>query len=103
MKVMIVTGASSGIGRALALRAARAGYDVVAIARDRARLDALAQRVADEGGRMTTATLDIGEPGAARAIVELTHRSFGRIDVLVNNAGQAAAGPLWAQSDEALQ
>ncbi|MBV8369958.1 MAG: SDR family NAD(P)-dependent oxidoreductase [Candidatus Eremiobacteraeota bacterium] len=103
MSVVVVTGASSGIGRALALRAARAGYDVVAIGRNAAALAALAERAGREGGRIVTAAHDIADPANARAIVELARRTFGRIDVLVNNAGQVAVGPLSAQSDEALR
>jgi short-subunit dehydrogenase len=103
VSVVVVTGASSGIGRALALRAARAGYDVVAIGRNAAALDALAERVRREGGRIVTGAHDVAEPANARTIVDLARRSFGRIDVLVNNAGQVAVGPLAAQSDAALR
>ncbi|HZW54646.1 MAG TPA: SDR family NAD(P)-dependent oxidoreductase [Candidatus Elarobacter sp.] len=103
MSVVVVTGASSGIGRALALRAARAGYDVVAIGRNRAALDTLAARVRAEHARIVTGAFDVAEPGSARAIVALARGAFGRIDVLVNNAGQVAAGPLSEQSDDALR
>jgi short-subunit dehydrogenase len=103
MSVLVVTGASSGIGRALALRAGRAGYDVVAIGRNAAALDALAERVRREHARIVTGAHDVALPGSARAIVELARRAFGRIDVLVNNAGHVAVGPLSEQSDEALQ
>jgi short-subunit dehydrogenase len=103
MSVLLVTGASSGIGRALALRAGRAGYDVVAIGRNAAALDALAERVRREHARIVTGAFDVARPGSARAIAELARSAFGRIDVLVNNAGQVAAGPLSQQSDEALQ
>jgi short-subunit dehydrogenase len=103
MSVIVVTGASSGIGRALALRAARAGYDVVAIGRNQIALDALAERVRADGGRIATASLDVANPVSARAIVALAQREFGRLDVLVNNAGHVAVGPLAEQSDAALQ
>ncbi|HYW52906.1 MAG TPA: SDR family NAD(P)-dependent oxidoreductase [Dongiaceae bacterium] len=103
MSVVVVTGASSGIGRALALRAARAGYDVVAIGRNAAALDAVAQRVRDEPGRMITAVFDVSDPANALAIVDLAREKFGRIDVLVNNAGQVAVGALSQQSDDALR
>jgi short-subunit dehydrogenase len=103
MSVIVVTGASSGIGRALALRAARAGYDVVAIGRNRDALGTLAARIGAEHGRVVTGAFDVAEPANAREIVALAHRSFGRIDVLVNNAGQVATGALCEQSDEALR
>jgi short-subunit dehydrogenase len=103
MSVIVITGASSGIGRALALRAARARYDVVAIGRNAAALEEVVQRVHQEDGRIVTGILDVTEPGSARAIVDLARRAFGRIDVLVNNAGQVAVGPLSEQTDDALR
>jgi short-subunit dehydrogenase len=103
MSVVVVTGASSGIGRALALRAARAGYDVVAIGRNAAALDAVAQRVRGEQGRVVTAVFDVGDPANALLIVNLAREKFGRIDVLVNNAGHVAVGALSQQTDDALR
>jgi short-subunit dehydrogenase len=103
LSVIVITGASSGIGRALALRAGRAGYDVVAIGRNRAALDAVAGQVQRERGRIVTAVYDVGDPANAPAIVELARRSFGGIDVLINNAGHVAVGPISAQSDDALR
>ncbi len=103
MSVMVITGASSGIGRALALRAARAGYDVVAIGRNRDALAALENRVHAESARIVTAALDVSDPANARAVVDLARTTFGAIDVLVNNAGQVAVGPLSQQSDDALR
>ncbi|HEY0614795.1 MAG TPA: SDR family NAD(P)-dependent oxidoreductase, partial [Candidatus Elarobacter sp.] len=79
------------------------GYDVVAIGRNTAALASLAERVRREQGRIETGAFDVAQPENARAIVELARRSFGRIDVLVNNAGQVATGPLSLQSDEALR
>ncbi|MEA2721749.1 MAG: hypothetical protein QOJ39_3613 [Candidatus Eremiobacteraeota bacterium] len=103
MSVIVITGASSGIGRALALRAARAGYDVVAIGRNSTALDSLAAHVRGENARITTGVFDVSDPANARAIVDLARRAFGRIDVLVNNAGHVAVGPLSQQSDAALR
>jgi short-subunit dehydrogenase len=103
MSVMLITGASSGIGRALALRAARAGYDVVAIGRNRDALAALENRVHAENARIVTDAIDVSDPANARRIVELARTAFGAIDVLVNNAGQVAVGPLSEQSDDALR
>jgi short-subunit dehydrogenase len=103
MSVIVITGASSGIGRALALRAARAGYDVVAIGRNTAALEQVAARVAAAQGRIVTGAVDVSDPANARSVVALAQTSFGGIDVLVNNAGQVAVGPLSAQSDDALR
>ncbi|HEX3551233.1 MAG TPA: SDR family NAD(P)-dependent oxidoreductase [Candidatus Elarobacter sp.] len=103
MSTIVITGASSGIGRALAIRAGRAGYDVVAIGRDRAALDALRERMAADGSRVAIGAYDIADPASARAIARLAHETFGGIDVLVNNAGHVATGPLSQQSDDALR
>jgi short-subunit dehydrogenase len=102
-RAIIVTGASSGIGRALAERAARAGYAVLAIGRREDRLAELARNAAAHGGEVAVLALDLREPGAAERIVAAAGARFGRIDVLVNNAGGVAAGALSAQSDAALR
>jgi short-subunit dehydrogenase len=102
MSVALVTGASSGIGNALALLAARAGYDVVAIGRNQIALATLAARVRTEGGHIETGAFDLADPRNAHAVVELAHRAFGTIELLVANAGQVAVGPLVAQSDAEL-
>ena len=102
-RVMIVTGASSGIGRALAERAARAGYDVFAVGRDRARLAALENAVALATGKVSTLALDLRMRGAAQRIARAAAERFGRIDVVVNAAGAVAVGPISQQSDAALR
>ncbi|GAC1399419.1 MAG: hypothetical protein NVSMB59_20780 [Vulcanimicrobiaceae bacterium] len=97
-----MTGASSGIGRALAERAVRAGWDVLAVGRRTERLDALAAVLGTAMGRIETLALDLREPMAARRIVRETLDQFGRIDVLVNCAGGTAVGRITDQNDEAL-
>jgi short-subunit dehydrogenase len=102
MKTIIVTGASAGIGRALAKQAARAGYSVVGVAR---RPDALAQLANDvraAGGAIETMAADVSDVRTAPAIVTRALDRFGRIDVVVNNAGFVAAGDLSAQPDAAV-
>lgn len=101
-RVAIITGASSGIGRALAERAVRAGWDVLAVGRRTDRLDELQRLVASTMGSLTTLALDLREPGAAARIVRDALAAYGRIDVLVNNAGAVAVGPISEQSDAAL-
>jgi len=100
---MIVTGASSGIGRALAERAARAGWRVFAVGRREARLEELKRGLSGATGSIATLAGDIREPGMPARIVRDALEHFGRIDVLVNNAGTVAAGPIGLQSDEALR
>jgi short-subunit dehydrogenase len=102
-RVAIVTGASSGIGYALAERAARAGYDVFATGRRPERLAQLKESVALAFGRIETLALELRTLGAAERIVRETLAAFGRIDVLVNNAGGVATGPISEQSDAALR
>jgi short-subunit dehydrogenase len=101
--VAIVTGASSGIGRALAERAARAGWNVVAVGRRAGRLAELATLVEGATGSLVTLALDLRTPQAPERIVREALRAFGRVDVLVNNAGGVAVGPIAQQSDEALR
>jgi short-subunit dehydrogenase len=103
MKAVVVTGASSGIGRALALRAARAGMCVIGVGRDAARLASLEAEAAQTPGALSTLSADVGAPGAARRIVAFALERAGGIDVLVNNAGAAVGGPLVSQTDALLQ
>jgi short-subunit dehydrogenase len=100
---MLVTGASSGIGRALAIRAARAGYAVYAVGRDSAALGALRAKIEGESGFIETESIDIAIAANARGIISRTLTRFGSLDVLVNNAGFVSVGPLDGQSDEELQ
>lgn len=102
-RVAIVTGASSGIGRALAERAVRGGWNVVAVGRRAERLEELASLVDGATGSLVTLALDLRAPQAAQQIVRATLAAFGGIDVLVNNAGGVAVGPIAQQSDEALR
>lgn len=103
MKTILITGASSGIGRALALRAARAGMCVIGVGRNAARLASLAEEAAAGSHRIETLVADVGADGAAKRIVAFALEKGGCIDVLVNNAGEASPGPLIAQSDQALR
>jgi 3-oxoacyl-[acyl-carrier protein] reductase len=95
--VAIVTGASRGIGSAIARQLAGDGYSVVAVARS---ADALAA-VADVLPTPSLAlTIDLSQPGAAAHVVDTAHRRFGRIDVLVNNAGATPRGDFLAFGDD---
>jgi short-subunit dehydrogenase len=102
-RTMIVTGASSGIGRALALAAARAGYHVVLSARRSALLDEIAGTIRESGGASITLAGDITAPEMPARIVEAALRAFERIDAVVNNAGVGAYGLLLDQSDAQLE
>ena len=92
-RVVIVTGASSGIGEATARMLVREGANVVMTARRADRLDALKQEVA-ENGRVAVVAGDITSENDRRHIVDETLKRFGRIDALVNNAGYGQRGPI---------
>ncbi|MFF9556184.1 SDR family oxidoreductase [Streptomyces albus] len=90
-KVVLITGASSGIGRATALRLGREGHHVVLGARRTGRLAALAGEIRDAGGSAEAHRLDVTDPANVTAFVDMAVERHSRIDVFVNNAG---TGPL---------
>jgi len=92
-KVVIITGAGSGIGRAAAVGFVREGYAVVLAGR---REDALKETVAEAGAgtRALVVPTDVTKAESVRALFDETQRSFGRLDVLFNNAGVSAPGAL---------
>ena len=98
---VLITGASSGIGATYADRFARRGHDLVLVARDQARLDALAARLRQSHGvAVDVLAADLTQPGDLGA-VETRLRSDARIGILVNNAGAAQSGSFIEQTPEA--
>ncbi|MDP9106492.1 MAG: SDR family NAD(P)-dependent oxidoreductase, partial [Candidatus Eremiobacteraeota bacterium] len=93
-KIAVVTGASRGIGRAIAVDLARAGADVALLGRDEAALEATAElcRAAREGARSKTHVVDVTDEAALNAVVAEIIAGVGRIDIAVANAGQAKDG-----------
>ncbi|HLA84141.1 MAG TPA: SDR family oxidoreductase [Thermoguttaceae bacterium] len=89
---VIVTGASSGIGRALAVELARQGARVVATARRQNRLDDLRRQVESTGGTIVTLPGDVTDPALRQSLVDTARGRFGGLDFLVNNAGVGAMG-----------
>ncbi len=85
--VAVVTGASSGIGRALALELASRGYQVGLVARRQRELDDLAREIAADGGRTAAAAADVGDRQALHTAIQQVVCALGPIDVLVANAG----------------
>ena len=90
-KVAVVTGASSGIGEATALELAARGASVAAVARSAEKLEALS-RAAGSGGRVLAVGADVADRDSVEAMIGRVVGEFGRIDVLVNNAGLGLSG-----------
>jgi NAD(P)-dependent dehydrogenase (short-subunit alcohol dehydrogenase family) len=89
MKVALVTGAGSGIGRACAIALGEAGYAVVLTGRDVTKLQDTAARMA---GETLVVSSDVTDPASVKNLFAKTHEAFGRLDVLFNNAGTGAPG-----------
>jgi 3-oxoacyl-[acyl-carrier protein] reductase len=87
-RIAIVTGASRGIGAAVAERLARDGFTVVInYSGDAAPAEALVRKIEDKGGRALTAKADVSDAQAVRRMFDAVEAAFGGVDVLVNNAG----------------
>ncbi|MGK9054034.1 SDR family oxidoreductase [Neorhizobium petrolearium] len=100
-RVAIVTGASKGIGRAIALRLAKDGIAVVVnYATSREAADTVVAEIEAGGGRAVAVQADVGLPSAAADLFDAAEKSFGGVDILVNNAGIMKLAPL-AEMDDA--
>jgi NAD(P)-dependent dehydrogenase (short-subunit alcohol dehydrogenase family) len=99
-KTWFITGTSSGFGRAFAEHALAKGYNVVATARNITKLESL---VAYAPERVLAISLDVNKPWDAEAAISAAISRFGRIDVLINNAGYGVVGALEETSDEELR
>jgi short-subunit dehydrogenase len=95
-RVVIVTGASGGIGRELALQLARRGAWLALAARDAGRLEAAATECVALGGRAIAVPTDVAEWGQCEALIARTVEAYGRLDALVNNAGIT----MWAKFED---
>ncbi|MEH2250145.1 SDR family NAD(P)-dependent oxidoreductase [Nostoc sp.] len=93
-KVAIVTGASSGIGEATALVLASVGATVVITARRSDRLQILEARITATGGKALSITADVSDEAQVEALVNTTQVKFGRVDILINNAGVMLLGSI---------
>lgn len=98
-KIVLVTGASRGIGSACAEELAREGADLVLVARDAALLEKTGKAVQSLGRRFAAHACDLREPGAADAAIASAIRAFGRVDALVHSAGATKRGDFFELSD----
>lgn len=102
-KVGIVTGAGKGIGRGIALAYAEAGADVVCAARTQADIDAVADEIRGLGRRALAVRCDVMQRDDLDALVARTVEEFGRVDLLVNNAGGTPPTPMLQLEDDAFE
>ncbi|HEY9233037.1 MAG TPA: SDR family NAD(P)-dependent oxidoreductase [Blastocatellia bacterium] len=102
-QVVVITGASAGIGEATTRMLARDGATVVLVARRKERLDSLKAEIEAAGGRALAIAADVTDATGRERIVGETLAAFGRIDALVNNAGYGQRGPIEMVSLEAIR
>jgi NAD(P)-dependent dehydrogenase (short-subunit alcohol dehydrogenase family) len=100
---VVLTGASSGIGRATAQELAARGYALVLAARRADDLAALARQLDPSGSRVLAVPTDVTDDASRRALVAAAHAQFGRIDVLVNNAGVTVERGWWWDDPDPLR
>jgi short-subunit dehydrogenase len=101
-QVVLITGASQGIGKALALQLAPEGAHLVLASRQRPALDALVEECVAKGARAVAAPCDLAEPDDCAALVATTTRAFGGLHMLVNNAGISMYAPFATVRDPAM-
>lgn len=99
-KVVVVTGASSGLGVSFAEAFAEAGADVVLGARRVERLEQTAELVTKAGRRVASAQTDVVDPEQCQRLVDTAMETFGRVDILINNAGVGSAVPATRETPE---
>ena len=99
-RVAVVTGASRGIGRAIARRLARDGVTIILTARDQRALESVSHEIQKAGGQAFAIALDLRDPAAPDRLVDFAMRSASRIDILVNNAGATRRGDFLALTDD---
>ncbi|HVO77110.1 MAG TPA: SDR family NAD(P)-dependent oxidoreductase, partial [Candidatus Bathyarchaeia archaeon] len=102
-KAAVITGASAGIGLATARLFAAEGARVALVARSSAKIEAVARELREKGVDALSVTADMRDRDAVNRMVEKVIDHFGRVDILINNAGQAAAGTVAELSIEDFQ
>ncbi|MBT8331112.1 MAG: SDR family oxidoreductase [Deltaproteobacteria bacterium] len=95
-QIAIVTGASQGIGRTLAIALAQAGADVALVSRTRSDLEVVAKEIEAVGRKALVISADLQDVSQIRKLIDAVHKTFGKIDILINNAA-------WTATVEALE
>lgn len=93
-KVVVITGASSGIGEAIALHLANNAFSLVLVARRQEKINALVDRIIQQGGKAIAVKADVTRQEEVQRAIEATIAAYQRVDVLINNAGFMAIAPL---------
>lgn len=99
-KVILITGASEGIGRAIANKLAEEGACLVVAARTEQKLEALADEIRQRGGNVLAIPADVTRSDEIQALVQKTVAAYGRLDILVNNVGRGLRKPFIETSNE---
>lgn len=99
-RVAVVTGASSGLGVHTAVGLSKAGAAVAIVARREGQLEETSHLIEQTGGRCLPIVGDVADPATGQRVVELVNREFGKVDVLVNNAGVGTAVPATRETPE---
>lgn len=99
-RVAVVTGASRGIGEAIAKALAKQGRHVVLVARSADKLEAVKQQIESEGGSAAVKACDFADGAAVASVIEAIADEYGRLDILVNNAGVTRDGLVLRMSDQ---
>jgi len=99
-KIAVITGASRGIGRSIALALAARGAIIVAVDIDQLATDAIVEELQAAGGKALAVVANVTVPGDAERMIDAANEAFGRVDILVNNAGITRDGLLMRMKDD---
>jgi short-subunit dehydrogenase len=99
-KIAMITGASQGVGKALAMHLAKTGYFVVLLARDKDKLEQVFNKILSEGGRCVFHSLDVANSVLVQSLISDIINKYGRIDLLINNAAILKRGTTEIADDE---
>lgn len=99
-RTALITGGSMGLGRAMGMKMAGAGANIVPVARRQEPLDETVELIANAGGKAHAIACDVTDPSAIEAAYAEAVKTYGKVDILVNNAGSSLRGPFLEMTDE---